>query len=96
MKKSLEPHPLIVAITGPVKTQAELATQLAERLLRRGFRVRALRTSRERIFVGGDVVLIPCRVEEVEHLAKRLEQEWTENWLTWYATHRQTRQRKKE
>ena len=77
---------IVVAVTGPAKTQAEVTTHLMGRLLRRGFRVRALRTPQEKIFSDGDIVLAPCRVEEVERLAKQLEQGWTETWLAGYAS----------
>jgi len=76
---------IVVVIAGPPKAQAEVATQLMGRLLRRGLKVRALRTPQERVFSDGDIVLVPCGPKEVEKLARRIEQEWMESWLTWYA-----------
>lgn len=90
MKPRPGPYPLIVAVTGSAAAQAKTATRLAGGLLRRGLRVRVLRTPREKLFLDSDIALVLCQVDQIEPLAKRLEQAWTENWLTRYATRRQS------
>lgn len=91
MRTKVEPEapPIVVVVTGPPGTRAEVTAQLTGRLFRRGFRVRASQTSREKFSEDGDFVLVPCEIKEVEGLTKRLEEEWTERWLTWYALQRQ-------
>ena len=86
MKAEREMNPIVVVVTGPTNARAEVAARLTGRLFRRGFRVRALHDSRESFSEAGDFLLVPCDMKEVERLAKRLEGEWTDRWLTWYAT----------
>jgi len=89
MKTEREISPIVVIVTGPPNVRAEAAARLTGRLFRRGFRVRTLHTSRETFSEDGDFLLVPCDETEVERWAKRLEEEWTERWLTWYATQKQ-------
>lgn len=88
MRTKVEPEmpPIVVVVTGPPGARAEVTARLTGRLFRRGFRVRTLQTSQEKFSEDGDFVLVPCEIKEVERLAKRLEEEWTERWLTWHAT----------
>ncbi len=77
--------PLVVAVAGTAPLASKVATQLKRWLVRRGFRVRVLRTPLERTASDGDIVLVPYQPQEVEKLAKQLEQEWTESWAAWYS-----------
>ncbi len=83
-KVESEAPPIVVVVTGPPGTRAEVTARLTGRLFRRGFRVRTLQVSREKFSEDGDFALVPCEIKKVERLAKRLEEEWTERWLTWY------------
>lgn len=85
MKTEREISPIVVIVTGPPNTRVEAAARLTGRLFRRGFRVRTLQSSREKLSEDGDFLLVPCDEKEVERWAKRLEEEWTERWFTWYA-----------
>lgn len=89
MKTKREIGPTVVVITGPPATRAEVTARLTGRLFRRGFRVRTLQISQKKFSKNGDFVLVPCDEKEVERWAKRLEEEWTERWFTWYATQKQ-------
>ena len=80
-----EMFPLIVAVAGTAPLTSKVAIQLRRRLIRRGFQVRVLRTPLERPAPDGDIILVPCQPQEVEKLAKQLEQEWTESWAAWYS-----------
>lgn len=97
MRTNLEPEvpPIVVVVTGPPGTRAEVTARLTGRLFRRGFRVRTLQTFREKFSEDGDFLLVPCDVKEVEQWAKRLEEEWTERWLTWYATQKRLHQERR-
>ncbi len=86
MKTEREIGPIVVIVTGPPNTRAEAMARLTGGLFRRGFRVRTLHTSREKFSEDGDFLLVPCDEKEVDRWAKRLEEEWTERWFTWYAT----------
>ncbi len=84
--------PLVVAVTGSVPLASKVTTQLMRKLIRRGFRVRILRTPLGRLVPDGDIMLVPCQLKQVEELAQQLEQGWTENWGTWYSSsERQTK-----
>ena len=78
--------PLVVAVAGTATTASKVTTQLMRQLVRRGFRVRILRTPSGKLVPDGDIVLVPCRLKKVDELAKQLEQEWTENWAAWYSS----------
>ena len=92
MRTKVEPEasPIVVVVTGSPATRAEVTARLTGRLFRRGFRVKTLHTSREKLSEDGDFLLVPCDEKEVERWAKRLEEEWTERWLTWYATQKRS------
>lgn len=85
-------HPLVVAIAGAAATQGRLAAQLSNALSRKGLKVKVMNLAGENLFLDEDVVLVRCRKDQVEKLAKRLERSWTDSWSTWYAASIQSRQ----
>ena len=77
--------PLIVALVGSAQSVPGLLDGLKRRLICRGFQVHLLEAAQREIVGDGDILLVPCRVREVEQLARQLEREWTNQWLGWYA-----------
>lgn len=81
-------RPLLVAIGSPANRVLGISSRLKERLLRRGFRVQLLRNPREAIAKDSDLVFILCPFKTIDQLAEQIEQGWTKEWMTWYASHK--------
>ena len=76
---------LIVAVIGQNGKQDGLLAQLGEKLRRRGLRAHRLRAWQDTPLGDCEILLIGCGRDEVEPLAKRIEDLWTRKWDSWYA-----------
>lgn len=92
-RPAAQAHPLVVAIAAPAATAMRVAAQLMGRLIRRGFRVEVMKMPQQPVSPESDIVLVPFRSRQVERLADEITEEWTQQWLTWYAS--QKRQNRK-
>lgn len=75
----------IVAVVAPDRDGLEAATQLKEKLHRRGLRVHMARALQEPEICECDILLVPCRPRQMDALAEQIEQLWTQKWAAWYA-----------
>ena len=76
----------MVAVAAAGGAASKVAARLMGRLIRRGFRVRMTEETLGSASPESDIVLVPFRSRQVERLADEITQEWTQQWLAWYAS----------
>lgn len=82
---------LMVTVVGSDRKWSRLLTRIQEKLRRRGLQACVLKNWRDTVIGDCDLLLIGCNETEVDLLAQRIEQLWTQGWNKWYAAAQERR-----